>query len=89
MRRVELAQQHARSAQRLGRRDRSLLRQCVLGWRWQSLHSKRQAVLAAQDALCRMRIMYADTEHIERRGFVELITMCRVVGECEDELDEM
>ena len=77
------------AAQRLGRRDRSLLRQCVLGWRWQSLHSKRQAVLAAQDALCRMRIMYADTEHIERRGFVELITMCRVVGECEDELDEM
>ena len=73
----------------LGRRDRALLRRCVLGWRWRTLQSKRQAVLAAQDALCRMQMMYADVEHIERRGFVELITMCRVVGECEDELDDM
>ena len=29
------------AAQRLGRRDRLLLRQCVLGGGWQSLHSKR------------------------------------------------
>ena len=64
----------------------ALLRRCVLAWHRCALHAKRQSVICAQDALCRMRSMYADAAFVEQRALAELIIMCRALAECEDEV---
>jgi hypothetical protein len=64
------------------------VRRCFSAWTGYTLHAKRSAVLAAQDALSRMQRMYADAAFVEARAFTEYMVLCRAIANCEDEVRE-